>query len=177
MILSYEERSLSIDPDAWVAEDTTVCGDVVIGAGSWIMHGARLVAEADGSIRIGRNSIVFENAVVRATSRHDCSMGDHCIVGPNSHVVGAQIGAEVFVAAEAAVFHGVQIGHGSEVRVNGTVHLRTRWKWARPCRSDGWLSVIQRKSCRPISTKKFGKFRSHWIFLASSMASIEPRPT
>ncbi|MDP9563418.1 UNVERIFIED_ORG: carbonic anhydrase/acetyltransferase-like protein (isoleucine patch superfamily) [Rhizobium nepotum] len=126
MILSYEERSPSIDPDAWVTEDATVCGDVVIGAGSRIMHGARLVAEAGGSIRIGRNCIVFENAVVRATSRHDCSMGDHCIVGPNSHVVGAQIGAEVFVATGAAVFHGAQIGHGSEVRVNGTVHLRTR---------------------------------------------------
>ncbi|MDR9818394.1 hypothetical protein RJJ63_03600 [Rhizobium hidalgonense] len=26
MILSYEEQSPSIDPDAWVAEDATVCG-------------------------------------------------------------------------------------------------------------------------------------------------------
>lgn len=140
MILSYEERSPSIDPDAWVAEDATVCGDVIIGAGSRIMHGARLVAEAGGSIRIRRNCIVFENAVVRATSRHDCSMGDHCIVGPNSHVVGAQIGAEVFVATGAAVFHGVQIGHGSEVRVNGTVHLRTRLEVGSTV-PIGWVAV------------------------------------
>nr|WP_234903548.1 hypothetical protein [Agrobacterium vitis] len=76
MLLSYEEQSPSIDPDAWIAQDATVCGDVVIGAGSRIMHGARLAAEAGGSIRIGRNCIVFENVVIRATSRHDCSVGE-----------------------------------------------------------------------------------------------------
>lgn len=140
MILSYEEQSPSIDPDAWVAQDATVCGDVTIGAGSRIMHGARLVAEAGGSIHIGRNCIVFENAVIRATSRHDCSIGDHCIVGPNSHVVGAQIDGEVFVATGAAVFHGAQIGRGSEVRINGTVHLRTRLEPGSTV-PIGWVAV------------------------------------
>ncbi|AHG48969.1 transferase (plasmid) [Rhizobium leguminosarum bv. trifolii CB782] len=104
------------------------------------MHGARVVAEAGGSIRIGRNCIVFENAVIRATSRHDCSIGDNCIVGPNSHVVGAQIDAEVFVATGAAVFHGAQIGHGSEVRINATVHLRTRLEPGSTV-PIGWVAV------------------------------------
>ncbi|APO77902.1 carbonic anhydrase/acetyltransferase family protein (plasmid) [Rhizobium etli 8C-3] len=140
MILSYDERSPSIDADAWVATDATVCGDVAIGAGSRIMHGARLVAEAGGSIRIGRNCIVFENAVIRATSRHDCSIGDHCIIGPNSHVAGAQIDVEVFLATGAAVFHGAQIGSGSEVRINGTVHLRTRLEPGSTV-PIGWVAV------------------------------------
>jgi carbonic anhydrase/acetyltransferase-like protein (isoleucine patch superfamily) len=140
MILSYDEQSPSIDSDAWVAQDATVCGDVTIGAGSRIMHGARLVAEAGGSILIGRNCIVLEDAVIRATSRHACSIGDHCIVGPNSHVVGAQIDGEVFIATGAAVFHGAQIGRGSEVRINGTVHLRTRLEPG-PTVPIGWIAV------------------------------------
>jgi carbonic anhydrase/acetyltransferase-like protein (isoleucine patch superfamily) len=140
MIISYEEQSPSIDPDAWVAQDATVCGNVTIDAGSRIMHGARLVAEAGGSIRIGRNCIVLENAVIRATSRHDCCIGDHCIVGPNSHVVGAQIEGDVFVATGAAVFHGAQIGRGSEVRINGTVHLRTRLEPGSTV-PIGWVAV------------------------------------
>jgi carbonic anhydrase/acetyltransferase-like protein (isoleucine patch superfamily) len=140
MILSYDERSPSVDSDAWVAQDATVCGDVTIGAGSRIMHGARLVAEAGGSILIGRNCIVLENAVIRATSRHACSIGDHCIVGPNSHVVGAQIDGEVFIATGAAVFHGAQIGRGSEVRINGTVHLRTRLEPGSTV-PIGWIAV------------------------------------
>jgi carbonic anhydrase/acetyltransferase-like protein (isoleucine patch superfamily) len=67
-------------------------------------------------------------------------MGDYCIVGPNSHVVGAQIDAEVFAATGAAVFHGAQIGHGSEVRINGTVHLRTRLE-AGSTVPIGWVAV------------------------------------
>jgi len=140
MILSYDERAPSVDSDAWVAQDATVCGDVTIGADSRIMHGARLVAEAGGSILIGRNCIVLENAVIRATSRHACSIGDHCIVGPNSHVVGAQIDGEVFIATGAAVFHGAQIGRGSEVRINGTVHLRTRLEPGSTV-PIGWIAV------------------------------------
>jgi carbonic anhydrase/acetyltransferase-like protein (isoleucine patch superfamily) len=70
------------------------------------MHGVRLVAEACGSIRIGRTCIVLENTVVRATANHPCTIGDHCLVGPNSHVVGAQIRDQVFIATGAAVFHG-----------------------------------------------------------------------
>jgi len=140
MIISYMGHSPAIDADAWIAPDATVCGDVVIGAGSRIMHGARLVAEAGGSIRIGCNCIVLENAVIRATGRHPCRLGDHCVVGPNSHVVGADIGDEVFVATGAAVFHGAHIGRGSEVRINGTVHLRTRLEPGTTV-PIGWVAV------------------------------------
>lgn len=139
-ILSYAENSPSIDADAWVAPDATVCGDVVIGAGSRVMHGARLVAEAGGSIHIGRNCIVLENAVIRATGRHPCRLGDHCVVGPNSHVVGAEIDDEVFIATGAAIFHGAKIGRGSEVRINGLVHLRTRLEPGATV-PIGWIAV------------------------------------
>lgn len=80
------------------------------------------------------------SSVIRATSRHACSIGDHCIVGPNSHVVGAQIDGEVFIATGAAVFHGAQIGRGSEVRINGTVHLRTRLEPGSTV-PIGWIAV------------------------------------
>ena len=140
MITSYGEHRPQIDPDAWAAPDATVCGDVAIGGGSRIMHGTRLVAEGGGSIRIGRNCIVFENAVIRAAANHPCSIGDHCLIGPNSHVVGAEISDEVFIATGAAVFHGAQIGKGAEVRVNGTVHLRSRLQ-AGATVPIGWIAV------------------------------------
>lgn len=140
MITTYGEHKPRIDPQAWIAPDATVCGDVTIGAGARIMHGARVVAEAGGSIRIGRNCIVLENAVIRATSRHPCTIGDHCLIGPNCHVVGAEIGDEVFVATGAAIFHGAVIGKGAEVRINGTVHLRSRIE-AGATVPIGWIAV------------------------------------
>lgn len=126
MIISYGANTPSVDADAWVGQDATVSGDVVIGAGTRIMHGARVVAEAGGSIRIGRNCIVLENAAIRATPNHPCRIGDHCLVGPNSHIVGAEISDEVFIATGASIFHGAKIGQRSQVRINGIVHLRTR---------------------------------------------------
>ncbi|MEH3148432.1 MAG: gamma carbonic anhydrase family protein [Methylobacterium frigidaeris] len=140
MMISCGDRTPSIDPDAWVAPDATVCGNVEIGAGSRVLHGARIVAEGGGTIRIGRFCIVMENAVVRATSRHSCFVGNHCLLGPQSHVVGARIEDEVFIATGASVFHGAVIGREAEVRVNGTVHLRSRLE-AGATVPIGWIAV------------------------------------
>jgi carbonic anhydrase/acetyltransferase-like protein (isoleucine patch superfamily) len=140
MIISYSGHTPSIDADAWVAQDATVSGDVLIGAGSRIMHGARLVAEAGGSIEIGRNCIVLENAVIRATAKHPCTIGNHCVIGPNSHVVGAEISDEVFIATGASIFHGAHLGRGCQIRINGTVHLRTRLRPGTMV-PIGWIAV------------------------------------
>ena len=140
MIFSSGEHSPSIDPDAWVAPDATVCGNVTIGRGSRVLHGARIVAEGGGGIHIGHCCIVMENAVIRATQRHPCVVGDHCLFGPHSHVVGARIEDEVFVATGASIFHGAVIGRGAEIRVNGTVHLRSTLE-AGGTVPIGWVAV------------------------------------
>ena len=126
MIIAHAGKTPRIDPDAWVAPDATICGDVEISAGARVLHGARIVGEAGGAIRIGRDVIVMENAVVRAGPRHPCAIGDHCLIGPHAHVTGATIEEQVFIATGAAIFHGAYVGKGSEVRINGVVHLKTR---------------------------------------------------
>lgn len=126
MLIEHAGKRPTIDTAAWVAPDATLCGDVTIGPGVRILHGARLVGEAGGIIRIGHHGIIMENAVIRASTKHPCTIGDHCLVGPNAHVTGATLEDEVFVATGAAIFHGAVVGRGSEVRVHATVHLRTR---------------------------------------------------
>ena len=66
---SQDVGGRDISPLAWVAPDCTIRGNVLIGPGSRVMHGARLVAEGGGRIVLGRNCIVLENAVIRATAR------------------------------------------------------------------------------------------------------------
>src|SRR5260221_12222992 len=126
MMIAHAGKQPQIDATAWVAPDATLCGDVVIGPGSRIMHGARLIGEGGGAIRTGDSCIVMENAVIRASRRHPCTIGDHCLIGPNAHVTGAILEQQVFVATGAAIFHGACLGGGSEVRGYATVHLRTR---------------------------------------------------
>lgn len=125
MIIEHDGKRPKIDPTAWIAPDATVCGDVTIGSGARVLFGARIIAENGGTIRIGRDCIVMENAVVRATFTHPCTVGDHCLIGPNAHVVGATLEGEVFVATAVAIFHGARLGRGSEARPHATVHLRT----------------------------------------------------
>lgn len=125
MILTHLGKTPRIDTSAYVAPNAVVCGDVAIGSGCRILFGAQVIAEG-GSIRIGAECIVMENAVLRASARHPLSIASNCLVGPNAHLVGCRIEDEVFIATGAAIFHGAQLGRGSEVRVNAVVHLKTR---------------------------------------------------
>lgn len=125
MILEHFGKSPVVDPSAYIAPNAVLCGDVTIGPDARIMFGAQVIAEG-GSIRIGRECIVMENAVLRSSTAHHLNIADNCLVGPNAHVVGSTIEEEVFLATGCAVFHGSYIGRGAEVRINGVVHLRTR---------------------------------------------------
>ncbi len=124
MLIEHLGKSPKVHEEAWIAPDATVCGDVRIGAGVRIMHGARLIAE-NGTIALGRCCIVLENAVIRATGGHDCSIGSHVLVGPNAHVVGARVEDEVFLATGTAIFHGSRVGRNSVVRINAVVHVNS----------------------------------------------------
>jgi len=139
MIVTHQGKTPRIDPAAYVAPTATICGDVTVGAGSRIMFGAQVIAEG-GSIEIGRECIVMANAVLRAGERHPLTVGNNCLIGPVSHVVGCRIEDEVFIATGAAIFHGAEIGKGSEVRVNAVVHLKTRLP-AGSMVPIGWVAV------------------------------------
>jgi carbonic anhydrase/acetyltransferase-like protein (isoleucine patch superfamily) len=125
MLIEHLGKSPVVDPTAYVAPNAVVCGDVSIGPGVRIMFGAQVIAEG-GSIKIGRECIVMENAVLRSSAAHPLTIGANCLVGPNAHVVGSTIENEVFLATGCAVFHGSLIGAGAEIRIHGVVHLKTR---------------------------------------------------
>ena len=113
-----------IHPDAVIAPTAVISGDVSIGAGSQVLHGAVITAEG-GPITLGDNVIVMENALVRATSTNPVHIGSHVLVGPMASISGATVADEVFLATGTRIFNGARIGTRSEVRINAVVHLRT----------------------------------------------------
>jgi carbonic anhydrase/acetyltransferase-like protein (isoleucine patch superfamily) len=147
MIVTHLGRSPRIDPSAYVAPNAVVCGDVSIGADCRILFGAQIIAEG-GSIEIGRECIVMENAVLRSGARHSLTIGDNCLIGPNAHLVGCKIEDEVFIATGAAIFHAAHLGKGSEIRVNAVVHLRTHLA-AGAIVPIGWVAVGDPASILP----------------------------
>lgn len=124
MIIEHLGENPKIDQSAYIAPNATICGNVTIGKNTRIMFGAQIIAESS-PIEIGENCVVLENAVIRGTKNLPVKIGDNCLVGPNAHLAGCIIEDNVFMATGVSVFHGATIKKGSEIRVNGVVHLKT----------------------------------------------------
>ena len=139
MLIEHLGRSPRIHDTAWVAPSATVSGDVEVGPETRVLFGAVLTAEG-GPISIGSQSVIMENAVLRATPKHPLVVGDHVLIGPNTHLSGCHVKDEAFIATGAAVFNGAMIGTGAEVRINGVVHVKTSIQ-DRGTVPIGWVAV------------------------------------
>lgn len=124
MIIRHLDKEPRIDASAFIAPNSVICGDVMIGKNVRIMFGAQIIAESS-PIMIGDNCIILENAVIRGTDKFPVSIGNNCLVGPNAHLAGCTVEDNVFIATGASIFHGAILKTGSEVRINGVVHLKT----------------------------------------------------
>src|SRR5919198_6459833 len=100
MLLEHRGKRPVVPPSAYVAPSAVLCGAVVLGERARILHGAVLTAE-DGEVRVGDDVVVMENALVRGRAAHPAVIGDAVLVGPHTHINGATIGEEVFVATGA----------------------------------------------------------------------------
>jgi carbonic anhydrase/acetyltransferase-like protein (isoleucine patch superfamily) len=112
----------SIHPDAYVAPTAVVSGQVSIGAGSCIMHGAILAAEG-GPVQVGAGCVIMENAVLRGTPRHPLRIGDRVLAGPHTQLTGCTIADEVFIAGGAMVLNGAHLGRAAAAAAGAVVHL------------------------------------------------------
>jgi len=139
MLLRHLGHSPRIHTEAYVAPNAFICGNVAVGPGCRILFGAQVIAES-GSIIIGSECIVMENAALRSSERHRLSIGNNCLIGPNAHVVGCTLEDEVFVATGATIFHSAHLGRRCEVRVNGVVHVRSKLA-AGEMVPIGWVAV------------------------------------
>lgn len=139
MILEHSGKRPKIHESAYMAPNATICGDVAIGKNSRIMFGAQIIAESS-SVEIGENCIILENAVIRGTKDLPVKIGNNCLIGPHSHLAGCTIEDHVFLATGVSIFHGAVIKKGSEIRVNGVVHLKTVFP-ENEVLPIGWIAV------------------------------------
>jgi carbonic anhydrase/acetyltransferase-like protein (isoleucine patch superfamily) len=126
LLVDHEGARPHLGDDVYVAPNAVVSGDVRIGAGSRVLFGAVVTAEAGGTVELGRDCVVMEQALIRGRADHPSTIGDHVLVGPNAHINGAEIGDRVFLATGVSVFPGASVGSESEVRINGVIHVNTR---------------------------------------------------
>lgn len=128
-----------IHDTAVIAPTAVVSGDVEIGEGCQVLHGAVITAEG-GAITLGAHVIVMENALIRATAANAVHIGAHTLIGTLSSIAGATVGEETFLASGSRLFNGSLIGPRCEVRVNAIV-LRRAVLPAGTVVPIGWVAV------------------------------------
>ena len=113
-----------IHETASVASSAVVSGDVTIGAGSRVLHGAVLTGDL-GPVVVGSDVVVMEHALLRGRAGHPVTVGDAVLVGPHTHLNGTTVADEVFVATGVSMFPGSRAGTGCELRVNSVLHVNS----------------------------------------------------
>jgi carbonic anhydrase/acetyltransferase-like protein (isoleucine patch superfamily) len=114
-----------VHPSASIAPHAVVTGNVTIGAGSRVLHGAILNGDL-GPVVIGSDVVVMEHALLRGRPDHPLRVGDAVLIGPHSHLNGATVEDEVFVATGVSMFPGSVAGTGAELRINSVLHVNSR---------------------------------------------------
>ncbi|MEO6835143.1 MAG: gamma carbonic anhydrase family protein [Candidatus Tumulicola sp.] len=129
MMVSSNAKKPKVHSSAYVAPSAMIGGDVTIGAGCAVLHGAVIVSEG-APVTIGSDTVIMENAVLKASGggarQFPLSIGERCIVGPHAYVVGATVGAGCFIASGTKIFNGATLEDGSGVAIGGIVHVDTR---------------------------------------------------
>ncbi len=119
-----------IDPSAVVAPGAVVAGNVEIGPGCYVDHGA-VVASAGPLVELGERVAVMAGAVVRSvggTSRpaYPVRLGSETLVSPLAALAGCTVEPRCYIATGAIVFHGAVLGEGTRVGAGGIVHAGAR---------------------------------------------------
>ncbi|MBK9037125.1 MAG: gamma carbonic anhydrase family protein [Myxococcales bacterium] len=153
VVIPFAAHVPTIDPDAYLAEQSVVIGDVTIGAGSSIWFGTVIRGDMM-PIRIGRDTSIQDNSVVHITGDvsgttigdrvtvghraiiHACTVEDDCLIGMGAIILDrARIGRGSVVGAGALITPGTEIPPGSFV-----LGAPAKVKRAVDDRERGWIA-------------------------------------
>ena len=109
IVKPYKDKYPVIHPSVFLAENSTVIGDVEIGDDSSVWYGTVIRGDVN-YIRIGRGTNIQDNSVVHVThDTHPTLIGDFVTVGHRVILHGCKIGNYVLIGMGAVVMDGVEI--------------------------------------------------------------------
>lgn len=111
MIYALDGIAPTIDPSAWVAEEATLIGKVVVEAEASIWFGAQVRGDNE-VIRVGAGTNVQENSVLHTDMGYPLTIGTNCTIGHKAMLHGCTIGDGTLIGMGATVLNGAKIGKG-----------------------------------------------------------------
>ena len=121
MIKPFAGKTPQLGSEAWVAENATVIGDVMLGPRANIWYGAVLRGDVE-AIRIGADTNIQDNSVIHVdSSGFSTVVGDRVTVGHRVVLHGCRIGNDALIGIGAIVMNGAEIGEGALVGAGALV--------------------------------------------------------
>lgn len=109
MICALDDRVPEIAPDAWVAPNATVIGDVSLGAESSVWFGAVLRGDVERLV-IGAASNIQDNSVLHSDPGAPLVLGERVTVGHMVMLHGCQVADDALIGAGATILNHARIG-------------------------------------------------------------------
>ena len=119
MIQSFKDRTPTISEKAFVAESAQVIGNVTIGE-SIVLFNAVIRGDR-GTITIGNDTSIQDNAVIHADPQFSADIGDNVTVGHAAVLHGCKINSNTLIGMNSTVLNGAEIGSFSIVGAGAVV--------------------------------------------------------
>ena len=126
-LYAYRGKTPSIGAGPVLFDSAEITGDVVIGEGSLIGAGVKIIGDSHGPVRIGSRVQILENTVLHLLPDNELIIGDDAVIGPGAMIHGCHIGRGSIVEPGAIVCDGSATGAGSVVRAGACLKQRDRF--------------------------------------------------
>lgn len=168
LVLPFMDKRPVIDPTAFIAEQSTVVGDVVIGPESSIWFNTTVRAD-QMPIRIGARSNVQDNSVVHVTTEvAGTVIGDEVTVGHRVILHACTIGNRVLVGMGSIVLDLAVIEDDVLLAAGSLVTPRT-------VLPSGWLCRgSPAKPVRPLEERERAMIRQGWTAYTELVGQYNP---
>ena len=166
MLMTLRGKTPQVSPEAFVAENATLIGDVTVGADSSVWFGAVIRGDNE-PITVGKGTSIQDNAVLHTEKGHPLTIGDNVTVGHGAIVHCASVGSNTLIGMGAILLDGAVIGEhciigaGAVVKENAVVPAGTMMVGipAKPVRELGpeQIAFLERTSPYVALSKEYMK--------------------
>ncbi len=111
---------LNVDESCYVAEDSTIIGDVELEEGVSVWPQAVLRGDQN-TILIKKGTNIQDLVMVHVDHENDVVIGEDVTIGHGAVIHGCEIGDETIIGMNASVLSGAKVGKGCIIGANALV--------------------------------------------------------
>ena len=123
MIMTLNDVTPKVSPEAFVAETAALIGNVTVGKDSSVWFGA-VVRGDNEPITVGEGTSIQDNAVLHTEKGHPLSVGNNVTVGHGAIVHCTSVGDNTLVGMGAILLDGAVIGKNCIIGAGAVVKER-----------------------------------------------------